>query len=91
MLARLTGLVFILATTFPAQAADALTDKVWYSARYGVDVDRVHVEAKPEDCDYYYAPVGNKGCHYEEVVTTFDRVGNPVVGAWGKVEFVNVG
>ena len=63
--------------------------------KYGVGLDRVHVDVKPEDCDYNYAPLGYKGCHYEEVVTTFDRVGNPVVGAhWlagGKVEFVNVG
>jgi hypothetical protein len=55
MLARLTGLVFILATTFAAQAQDTttLTDTAWYSMKYGVGLDKVHVEAKPEDCDYY--------------------------------------
>jgi hypothetical protein len=79
------GLIFVLATTFPAQAQDAttLTDIAWYSMKYGVGLDKVHVQAKPENCDYYYAPVGYKGCHYERRVTTFNAEGIPVDSSWG--------
>ena len=50
--------------------------------KYGVGPDKVHVEAKPEDCDYYYAHVGNKGCHYERRVTTYNAQGIQVDSAW---------
>ena len=96
MLARLTALVFLLATTFPAQALDTttLTDTAWYSIKYNVHPDKVHVAVKPEDCDYYYAPVGYKGCHYERSVTTFNAQGSPVDSeafpARGSVAYVSV-
>jgi hypothetical protein len=44
----------------------------WYSLRYGVSPDRVHIDPKPRDCDFMTAPLGSKGCHYDEVVSAFN-------------------
>ena len=46
--------------------------KLRYTLQYGTD--SVTVDDKPEDCDYNFAPIGNKGCHYEKSV---------VVTKWG--------
>jgi hypothetical protein len=45
----------------------------YYAFRYSVPVENVLVEDKPEDCDWDYSPLGNKGCHYESVVTIQDN------------------
>jgi hypothetical protein len=55
-------------------------DTVWYAAVYKVSTDQVHVNKKPIDCDYYYAPVGHKGCQYEAVVKAYDKAGSQVGG-----------
>jgi hypothetical protein len=43
---------------------------VWYAAQYKVATAEVHVDGKPGDCDFMYAPLGEKGCHYE---STWER------------------
>lgn len=48
-------------------------DVVWYSAEYGVSTDKVHIDPKPTDCDFWHAPVGFKGCHYEREVVGWER------------------
>jgi hypothetical protein len=40
-----------------------------YSLEYSVDLDNVTVMPKPHSCDWDYAPMGKKGCHYEKFVT----------------------
>jgi len=40
-----------------------------YAIKYSVSADRVFVDPKPTDCDFWHAPLGNKGCHYERIVT----------------------
>lgn len=42
----------------------------WYASEYNVDSSHVFVEAKPHDCDFQRAPLGNKECHFERSVTT---------------------
>jgi len=48
----------------------------------GVDSDKVMIEKRPHDCDFLAAPIGEKYCHYERVVSfvrwKIDR-GRPLV------------
>jgi hypothetical protein len=44
--------------------------RCWYGLRYSADPKVVHVEPRPENCDYDWSPVGKKGCHYDKQVTT---------------------
>jgi len=39
-----------------------------YSIKYAVSADKIYVDPKPTDCDFWRAPLGNKGCHYERIV-----------------------
>ena len=59
---------------------------IWKHA-YHVHFDQTYVQAKPEDCNYDYAPVGHKGCHYEARPTTTDGQGGnkSVHMQWNKV------
>jgi hypothetical protein len=65
-------------------------DKVWYATEYYVSPNAVVIEPQPIDCDFWTAPVGNKGCHYDEkaipAITPEDRNGKPpsVVVIWVK-------
>ena len=40
-----------------------------YAIKYSVSADRVFVDPKPTDCDFWHAPLGTKECHYERIVT----------------------
>lgn len=51
------------------------TDVAWYSLRYRVSTDKVHVDAKPRDCDFITAPLGSKGCHYDASVIAINAAG----------------
>jgi hypothetical protein len=50
-------------------------DTFWYAYRYKVSTNQVRINKKPIDCDYYYAPVGYKGCQYKPVVKAYDKEG----------------
>ncbi len=52
---------------------DRWTDKVWYSVRYDTDFKNVIVERRPMDCDFFHAPLGDKGCEYKKDVLVFDE------------------
>lgn len=41
----------------------------WYGSRYGVPASQVRIETKPHNCDWDFAPLGKKGCHYEKEAT----------------------
>ncbi|HEV2715495.1 MAG TPA: hypothetical protein VGU64_09550, partial [Terriglobales bacterium] len=43
-----------------------------YSIKYAVSADKIYVDPKPRDCDFWYAPLGKKGCHYQRVVIARD-------------------
>ena len=51
---------------------------------YHTDEQHVHISPKPADCDFLYAPMGIKGCHYARSVqvtrySTDDHSGQPIV------------
>lgn len=54
-----------------------------YASRYGVSVEEVSLQEKPTSCDWWHAPIGDKGCHYDVVVriTRWNRStdGKPIV------------
>ena len=52
----------------------------WYSLRYMVSTDKVRVDAKPRDCNFMSAPIGDKGCHYTPSVTAINAAGVTVGG-----------
>jgi len=45
-----------------------------------VPTDKVVMDAKPTDCDFMHAPLGNKDCHYEAAVTAVNAAGDVVGG-----------
>lgn len=50
-------------------------DKLWYAGLYSTSPGNVNVENRPTDCDFLYAPMGLKSCHYEkQVITERDAV-----------------
>jgi hypothetical protein len=44
--------------------------KFLYSVTESVDYDNVYMNDQPSDCDFWRAPIGIKGCHYDRVVET---------------------
>ena len=46
-----------------------VSDVSKYSEKYGVPEQNVHIAPKPTACDWGHAPLGNKDCHFEKVVT----------------------
>ena len=67
---------------------DSFRDSVWYSVKYDVSRDRVHEDKRPADCDWGHAPIGDKGCHYDQQIETLknDRgVVTDVFVGWNKV------
>jgi hypothetical protein len=57
---------------------ESWADPIWYGFKYDVGTDQVHVSAKPSNCDWNWAPMGNKGCHYDRVVTAYGANGAPI-------------
>ena len=49
---------------------------VWYSFKYKVPTDKVEIAPEPTDCDFWHAPVGFKGCHYERSVVAVQAGGS---------------
>jgi hypothetical protein len=47
--------------------------QIKYAAEYMLLNDQVIIEHKPHNCEWASAPLGNKHCHYEKVVTVFNR------------------
>jgi hypothetical protein len=39
-----------------------------YSIKYAVSADKIYLDPKPKDCDFWRPPVGTKRCHYKTVV-----------------------
>lgn len=58
-----------------------------YAIQYSVNPNQVHQSDRPVDCDFWTAPVGNKGCHYERVIVRSDDVRE---GAWFATDDVYV-
>jgi len=61
-------------------------NKSWYSLRYFVSPTEIHVNVRPEDCNFMHAPLGSKGCQYEASVTAYNATGD-LVGGEGAPEY----
>jgi hypothetical protein len=77
--------VFILvaivgAAWWNSQHNDGWLSTQWYAWRYGVSSRQVFMDRRQKGCDYYYAPVGYKGCSYKVTVAAFDTARNLVGG-----------
>jgi hypothetical protein len=59
---------------------DRWTDPLWYSVKYSVNTDQVHWNARPTECDWGHAPLGDKGCQFKKTVNAFNAVGEVVGG-----------
>jgi hypothetical protein len=73
------GLVIVGCLAF-AGIADMWNSKLRYSSWYNVGYDQVTIQKKPTDCNFFRAPMGEKGCHYDRQVTIV-KVDNSNV--WG--------
>jgi len=51
----------------------ASDSKFRYAMQYNTSNSQVTVQNKPENCDYNFAPIGNKGCHYAKEVEVIMR------------------
>lgn len=56
------------------------SNALWYSVQYGVGFDDVQTDAKPKDCDFIHAPLGDKGCSYKAHVRVYNADGVLVAG-----------
>jgi hypothetical protein len=64
-------------------------DKYAYAWKYSIDSGKVFVEKKPKNCDWGHAPLGDKSCHYDKVVTPQKGDNGTVTSvyvSWEKVE-----
>jgi hypothetical protein len=49
---------------------DMWLSKTRISWWYNVSTDQVTIEKKPGDCNFFHAPLGGKGCHYDTHVSS---------------------
>lgn len=49
---------------------DLWHSKLRYAWSYNVTSEQVNIEKKPTDCNFFRAPMGGKGCHYDRQVNT---------------------
>jgi hypothetical protein len=64
---------------------------VWYSSSYNIEFKSVTIEKRPRDCDFLFAPIGNKGCRYKKRTEVFGEeqrraLVHSVTVYWEKVE-----
>jgi hypothetical protein len=60
--------------------SSSLAEKVRYSIQYEVPMGQVKRTPKPSSCDWGYAPLGEKGCHWEKVISGLNANGDLVAG-----------
>jgi hypothetical protein len=51
------------------------TNAIWYGVEYKVSPSDVSTDAKPSDCDFMHAPLGNKDCSYKAHVKAYNSSG----------------
>lgn len=73
--------IFIIVVLFD-YASDAWHSTWRYALTHGIDSDKVTVQPRPHDCNFLAAPLGEKYCHYERIVSTVrwatSTTGNPI-------------
>ena len=74
------GLLALAVGTFFAFSNYGWSNSLWYSVQYHVGFGDVHTDAKPSDCDFIHAPLGDKGCSYKAHVRVYNAEGALVAG-----------
>lgn len=78
----------MLLTVFGIWLVFSIPGAIWhakwrYALAYNVPSQKVQYEPRPHDCEFLAAPLGDKFCHYEVVVTTVEwatsTTGNPII------------
>jgi hypothetical protein len=73
-------LAFVIVVNF-ARSGFSLT-KEWFMVTESVSADQIVIDRKPHDCDFDKAPLGNKECHFEKIVSRVlwatSTSGNPI-------------
>ena len=54
--------------------------RVKYAAEYMLDNKQIVIDRKPHSCEWATAPLGDKHCHYEKLVTVFNRKNEIIEG-----------
>ena len=72
--------LFIVGWLVFTAAPDMWNSKLRYSWWYNVAYKQVTLQKKPTDCNFFHAPLGDKGCHYDPQVNVV-KVDNS--NAWG--------
>src|SRR5262249_28454347 len=57
---------------------------VWYAVEYKIPPARVFIDPQPSDCEFWHAPLGYKGCHYEAFVFVTPTEPKSVIVVWEK-------
>jgi hypothetical protein len=84
--------LFVLISGFAILAYWFTSEKDRLAGQYHVSQDAVVIEPKPHGCAFDDAPLGNKHCHYEEVIDTEKACPDPscrvtsVYVSWRRVE-----
>jgi hypothetical protein len=78
--------VMVCVLLFPWSLLSVRVVRMW---RYNVSWQNVHIDKTPRDCDWMYAPLGEKACHYEpedHSVPDFNNRITEVYVSWRKVQ-----
>ena len=81
-------LFFVAITVCVLCAPYVFPESSWaYELSEDVNTKNVHIQAKPHDCDWSKAPIGDKECHFKRIVEveTIDNK-REVFVSWEKVQ-----
>jgi hypothetical protein len=67
----IVNVLIMLFASWPGSKLDRWTDKIWYSAKYDAYTKNIAVGKRPQDCDFFHAPIGDKACDYEKKTQVF--------------------
>jgi hypothetical protein len=65
------AVVIVLLSGWSGSKLDRFTDRMWYSVADDTNWSNVHIDRRPSDCDFLYAPIGTKKCRYEKDTVVF--------------------
>src|SRR5262249_40881632 len=81
--------VLVVGWLVVAGFSDFWHSKLRYSLWYNISSDQITIEKRPTDCDFFRAPLGDKGCRYERQVRAV-RVKTKYIDLWsGSVNYVS--
>jgi hypothetical protein len=76
-------LILFLTYWGPRALGDLWNDKWRYEMYYNIAADAITIQEMPHDCEFLSAPLGNKYCHYERIVSIIrwatSKDGKPII------------